>query len=187
MTWSNFLPAPTEKYRGSMIAFYFLVLVALVSTIRSLIHIIAADGGANSIAGLAVDVEGGANLIALFAQWGASQLILALFYWLAVLRYRFLTPSCWQWYFSNRFYGSWPVNSSPLKSPPRLRVRSAAISLSRCRYLLSCCLYARNRMLPDPDPGLRAGDANQPEQGMVSHMILRMVQSVSRWTLSFPG
>ncbi len=28
----------------------------------------------------------------MFAQWGASQLILALFYWLAILRYRFLTP-----------------------------------------------------------------------------------------------
>ena len=26
------------------------------------------------------------------AQWGASQLILAFFYWLAILRYRFPTP-----------------------------------------------------------------------------------------------
>ena len=28
----------------------------------------------------------------MFAQWGASQLILAFFYWLAILRYRFLIP-----------------------------------------------------------------------------------------------
>jgi hypothetical protein len=86
------LPPATQEYNGSMIAFYFLVIVAAVGTGRSLMHIFAADGGANSIAGLAVDVEGGTNIIAIFAQWGASQLILAIFYWLAILRYRFLTP-----------------------------------------------------------------------------------------------
>jgi hypothetical protein len=92
MNWSRFLPSTSEGYRGPRFAFYFLVLVAVISTIRSLIHILAPDGGANSIAGLAVDVTGGANIVALFAQWGASQLILALFYWLAILRYRFLVP-----------------------------------------------------------------------------------------------
>jgi len=52
----------------------------------------ALDGGAHSVAGLAINVEGGANLVALFAQWGASQLILAVFYWLAIIRYRGLVP-----------------------------------------------------------------------------------------------
>jgi hypothetical protein len=42
------------------------------------VHIFAADGGANSIAGIAVDVEGGANIVAMFGQWGASQLLLAM-------------------------------------------------------------------------------------------------------------
>jgi hypothetical protein len=64
------------------------VLIAIVSTVCSLIHIFAPDGGAHSIAGLVLDVAGGANLVAIFAQWGASQLILALFYWLAILRWR---------------------------------------------------------------------------------------------------
>lgn len=88
----RWLPPATEEYRGSGVAYYFLVVVAIVGTIRSLIHMFAADGGASSIAGLAVDVEGGPNLIAMFAQWGASQLILAFFYWLAIFRYRFLVP-----------------------------------------------------------------------------------------------
>ena len=88
----RWLPSAAERYEGSRLAFYFLVIVAIVGTVRSLIHVLAADGGANSIAGLAVDVEGGTNLFAIFAQWGASQLILAVFYWLAILRYRFLTP-----------------------------------------------------------------------------------------------
>jgi hypothetical protein len=93
MNWPNFLPQVSKDYKGSQIAYYFLILVAVVSTIRSLIHILAVDGGANSIAGLAVDIEGGTNIIAMFAQWGTSQLILAIFYWLAILRYRFLIPS----------------------------------------------------------------------------------------------
>ncbi len=92
MDWSRLLPPPCDDYRGSRLAFYFLILVAVVSTARSLVHILAPDGGAGSIAGLAVDVAGGANIVAMFGQWGASQLILALFYWLAILRYRSLVP-----------------------------------------------------------------------------------------------
>lgn len=92
MNSSRFLPPAAAEYKGPKIAIYFLILVAVVSTIRSLIHIFAADGGAGSIAGISVDVAGGINIIAMFGQWGASQLILAIFYWLAILRYRFLTP-----------------------------------------------------------------------------------------------
>lgn len=92
MDWSRFLPPACDDYRCSRLAFYFLVFVAVVSTARSLVHILTPDGGAGSIAGLAVDVEGGANIVAMFGQWGASQLILALFYWLAILRYRSLVP-----------------------------------------------------------------------------------------------
>jgi hypothetical protein len=92
MQWSQFLPAVREDYQGPKVAFYFLVFIAVVSTIRSLIHMFAADGGANSIAGIVIDVEGGMNIVAMFGQWGASQLILSVFYWLAILRYRFLTP-----------------------------------------------------------------------------------------------
>ena len=92
MNWSRLIPKVDEKYAGPKVPFYFLILIAAVSTVRSLIHMLAADGGAHSIAGIAVNITSEANLIALFAQWGASQLILALFYWLAILRYRFLTP-----------------------------------------------------------------------------------------------
>lgn len=92
MNLSRFLPPSTADYNGPQLPVYFLVLMAIASTIRSLIHIFAPDGGANSIAGMAVHVAGGLNIIAMFGQWGASQLILAIFYWLAILRYRFLIP-----------------------------------------------------------------------------------------------
>ena len=92
MDWSCLFPSSEREYTGPKGPFYFLILVAVISTVRSLVHMLAPDGGAASIAGLAVNVVGGVNLIALFGQWGASQLILALLYWVVILRYRFLTP-----------------------------------------------------------------------------------------------
>lgn len=64
-----------------------------VGTIRSLVHLLAPDGGAHSVAG--IDVAGGANIVAIFAQWGASQLVLALMIWVVLLRYRALVPLMW--------------------------------------------------------------------------------------------
>lgn len=83
---------PASEYLGPKPPFYFLVLIAVLSTVRSLIHMFLADGGAGVIAGIDVGVEGGENIIAMFGQWGASQLILALLYWLVILRWRALTP-----------------------------------------------------------------------------------------------
>jgi hypothetical protein len=54
---------------------------------RSLIHMLATDGGSHSIAGIALEAPGNANVVAIFAQWGASQLVLAIVYWVAILRY----------------------------------------------------------------------------------------------------
>jgi hypothetical protein len=92
MNESRLLPRAPTEYQGSRIAVYVLALFALVGTVRSFIHMLAPDGGAGSIAGIAIGVEGGTNIIAIFGQWGASQLILAIFSWLAFLRYRFLVP-----------------------------------------------------------------------------------------------
>ena len=91
MNGSRLFP-PGQEYEGPKPPFYFLILIAIASSSRSLIHIFHADGGASVIAGLNVNVEGGTNLIATFGQWGASQLILSLIYWLVILRYRALTP-----------------------------------------------------------------------------------------------
>ncbi|MGC9523485.1 MAG: hypothetical protein ACP5HG_16620 [Anaerolineae bacterium] len=93
MNLSGLLPPVSARYRGSPLALCFLVLFAVTGTVRSLIHILAPDGGAGTIAGLTIQVDGGGNLVAIFAQWGASQLILALLTWLVVLRYRFLVPA----------------------------------------------------------------------------------------------
>ncbi|UCG41431.1 MAG: hypothetical protein JSV07_04030 [Acidimicrobiia bacterium] len=86
------LAAPEQGYRGTKGSFWFLVAMSVLVTVRSLIHMFAADGGANSIAGLTVEGDAGANLVHLFAQWGLEQLILAIVAWVVIVRYRFLVP-----------------------------------------------------------------------------------------------
>jgi hypothetical protein len=46
-------------------------------TMRSLIHLLLPDGGAQSIATIDVHVAGGSDIVAMFGQWGAIQLLLA--------------------------------------------------------------------------------------------------------------
>jgi len=58
-----------------------------------LVHLFAPDGGADSIAHIALNVAGGSNIVAIFSQWGASQLLLACVQWVVLLRYRFLMPA----------------------------------------------------------------------------------------------
>jgi hypothetical protein len=87
------LPRADDPYSGSRWSLGFLILVTVMSTARSLIHLLAPDGGAHTIAGITLDVAGGPNIVALFGQWGASQLVLACLHWVVVLRYRFLVPA----------------------------------------------------------------------------------------------
>ena len=82
-------PTSFEGFRAIRIvtAIYMLVMV-----VRSCIHLFAADGGAQSIAGIDTSVEGGNNIIAIFHQWGAIQLILAVLLFVLFFRYPGLTP-----------------------------------------------------------------------------------------------
>jgi len=69
-----------------------LAALNLVGTARSLIHILARDSGAQSIASMDTRVRGGDNIIALLAQWGGAQLLEAGVIWAVLWRYRGLVP-----------------------------------------------------------------------------------------------
>jgi len=86
------LPAAPTRFDGPAYAWWFAAAYLAVLTIRSLIHVLAPDGGAGSIATIDVAVEGGANIVALFGQWGAIQLLLAALLWVLLLRYRGFVP-----------------------------------------------------------------------------------------------
>ena len=86
------LPPPSADYRGTRASLVVLAALAALTFVRSAVHVAAPDGGAGSIAGIDVGVEGGANLVALFGQWGWEQLLLSLVTIVILLRYRFLVP-----------------------------------------------------------------------------------------------
>lgn len=87
------LASPEQGYRGTRASFWILIAMTVLSTVRSLIHILAPDGGANSIAGIVVEGTAGDNLVHLFAQWGLEQLLLAVVAGVVIARYRFLVPA----------------------------------------------------------------------------------------------
>ena len=88
----NISPNNPKFFEGFRIVRILSALFLLVMLVRSCIHLFAPDGGAQSIAGINTDVEGGANLIAMLHQWGAIQLILALLLLALFFRYPGLTP-----------------------------------------------------------------------------------------------
>jgi len=90
------LPAKIDNViRGTKIPFYIFALYAIVSTVRSCIHLLSPDGGAGTIAGMDLSVAGADGIIFAFALWGSSQLMFALIQLLTVIRYRSLIPFMW--------------------------------------------------------------------------------------------
>ena len=85
-------PENPLKFEGFRIIRLIAVLYMSVMVARSCIHLFAPDGGAQSIAGIDTSVEGGNNIIAIFHQWGAIQLILAILLIVLFFRYPGLTP-----------------------------------------------------------------------------------------------
>ncbi len=90
------LPAKLDNViRGTKIPFYIFALYAIVSTVRSCIHLLSPDGGAGTIAGMDLSVAGADGIIFAFALWGSSQLLFAVIQLLTVIRYRSLIPFMW--------------------------------------------------------------------------------------------
>ena len=85
----------TNEYKGKNIALYAFYIIIAITMGRSLIHMLAPDGGAQSIATIPLDNYSGAakaTVIYMFATWGLSQLIMGVFYLIAAVRYKSLIP-----------------------------------------------------------------------------------------------
>jgi len=89
---AGLLPRSPTHFAGPPATWWFAAAYLVVVTVRSLIHLFAPDGGAGSIATVDITVEGGSNVVALFGQWGAIQLLLAALLWTLLLRYRGFVP-----------------------------------------------------------------------------------------------
>lgn len=84
-----------NTYSGNVIARGFFYLIILFTVVRSLIHILAPDGGAMSIATIPLNTYSSAatnTVIYLFGVWGLSQLLMGAIYLIVALKYRSLIP-----------------------------------------------------------------------------------------------
>lgn len=90
---SALLPSPADNaIRGYRFPYYLFAFIAIVSTVRSCIHMFAPDGGAGSIAGMDLSVQGAPGIVFAFALWGSAQLIYAFIQLAVAFRYRSLVP-----------------------------------------------------------------------------------------------
>ena len=86
------LPKDPSNFNGHQAIRIATGLFLLLTIVRSCIHLFSSDGGANSIAGIDISVEGGDNIVAIFHQWGAIQLILSVLLSILFVRYPGFSP-----------------------------------------------------------------------------------------------
>jgi hypothetical protein len=89
---NQILPENPREYRGFGVVRLITLAFLLIVVARSVIHLFTADGGAESIAGIDTSVSGGNNIIALFHQWGAIQLLLVGLMLVLFFAYKGFTP-----------------------------------------------------------------------------------------------
>ena len=89
---NQIIPDNPREYRGFPVVRLITLAFLLVVVARSAIHLFTPDGGAESIAGIDTGVAGGNNIIALFHQWGAIQLLFVGLLLVLFFFYKGLTP-----------------------------------------------------------------------------------------------
>jgi hypothetical protein len=85
-------PPKRNHYEGHTIIVIIAVLLAIVSTARSLVHILFPDGGASVIAGMDLSGALASAVIFTFAWAGLYQLNFAIIQWIVIIRYREFLP-----------------------------------------------------------------------------------------------
>lgn len=84
-----------NDYKGNMAPMYLFYLVTAFTLVRSIIHLVSPDGGAQSIATIPLYLyskDASDTIIHMFAEWGLSQLLLGLFYIVVLIKYKSLIP-----------------------------------------------------------------------------------------------
>jgi predicted signal transduction protein with EAL and GGDEF domain len=85
-------PEDLSRFDGPQFVRFAAALILCLMVVRSCIHLFTADGGAQRIATIDTSVEGGNNIIAIFHQWGATQLVSAVLLVVLFVRYPGFTP-----------------------------------------------------------------------------------------------
>ena len=134
------LPDDLSSFDGFQFVRVVAALLLFVMVVRSCIHLFAPDGGAQRIAGVDTSVEGGNNIIAMFHQWGAIQLILAVLLCVLFFRYPGLTPLIVLTLAFDpvmRFVASRMMNVTSTKKPPGAALNGPAFILLILLFIAS--------------------------------------------------
>ena len=81
-----------NDYKGYRFAEIAFLVIAIITIVRSLLHILLPDGGAQTIATIDINIEGSEIIISIFALWGLAQLLMGIFYIIVYFRYKNLIP-----------------------------------------------------------------------------------------------
>ena len=91
------LPATIDnQFRGLKLAQYAFLFLTIATLVRSLIHVFAPDGGAQSIATIPLanyPADAAAAVILMFSLWGLSQLLMGIVYLVVYFKYKSLIPA----------------------------------------------------------------------------------------------
>ena len=93
---NRLFPARLDNdYRGLRLALWLFLPIVFMKLAISLLHIVSADGGAQSVSTIPLDSYSASavqNVIAVFARMGLEQFLLGIVYVLALIRYRAMLP-----------------------------------------------------------------------------------------------
>ena len=82
-----------NQFRGLKIAQYAFLILTVATLVRSLIHVFAPDGGAQSIATIPLasyPADAATTVVLMFSLWGLSQLLMGVVYLVVYIRYKSL-------------------------------------------------------------------------------------------------
>ena len=133
-------PIDPSIYEGFLFVRIATALLLFVVVVRSCIHLFASDGGAKRIAGIDTSVEGGKNIIAMFHQWGAIQLILAVLLYVLFFRYPGFTPLIVLTLASDpvmRFVASRVLSVTSTRRPPGAALNAPAFVVAMLLFVAS--------------------------------------------------
>lgn len=138
--FNKVFPDAPAVFDGSSVVRIVLALLLIVMVVRSCIHLFASDGGAHRIGGVDTSVEGGNNIVAMFHQWGAIQLLLAVLLVALYFRYPGFTPLILFTVALDpvlRFVASRKMKVTTVKTPPGAALNGLAFVIIMVFFVIS--------------------------------------------------
>tara|TARA_B100000683_G_scaffold272385_1_gene315475 strand:- start:4160 stop:4720 length:561 start_codon:yes stop_codon:yes gene_type:complete len=93
-----FPESANNEFKGHKLAIWLLYFYIFKSFFAGLVHMLASDGGAQSIGSVSLDsfTQGGADsVVTMFGLWGMEHFVIGLIALVLLLRYKSLIPLIW--------------------------------------------------------------------------------------------